>query len=63
MQIHHWQKQKINKMKKKWEHSIDEWFENKVWTKVPPKYSSPHFFLLTWALVWVFSFCNFGVIN
>ena len=28
----------------KWKWSIDQWFEDKVWTKIPKEYSTPHFF-------------------
>lgn len=34
-------------MKKgKWFWPTDQWFEDKVWPKVPEQYSTPHFFFL-----------------
>lgn len=32
--------------RKKWNSAVDQWFEDKVWTKVPDKHGSPHFFFL-----------------
>lgn len=30
----------------KWKWSVDQWFEDKVWAKVPKEYQTPHFFFL-----------------
>lgn len=28
----------------KWHHGVDQWMEDKLWTRVPEKYATPHFF-------------------
>lgn len=30
----------------KWRWGVDQWFEDKVWAKVPKEHGSPHFFFL-----------------
>jgi hypothetical protein len=38
---------KLNNMKtQKWKWKIDQWFEEKVWTLIPKKYATPHFFFI-----------------
>ena len=32
--------------KRQWDHGVDQWLEDKVWTKFPKEYQSPHFFFL-----------------
>lgn len=32
--------------KRKWKWLVDQWFEDKVWVKVPEEYSSPHYFFV-----------------
>lgn len=39
----------------KWSHRLDKYLEDRVWSKVPKKYSTPHFFfLLGWLTCLVF---------
>jgi len=30
----------------KWHWAFDQWLEDKVWTKIPKQYHSPHFFFV-----------------
>ena len=32
--------------KQRWDWKIDQWFEDKVWTKVPVDLATPHYFFL-----------------
>lgn len=48
----------------KWNWKLDQWFEDKVWTKVPEEYSTPHMFFLfgmfsSFLVILFFSLINF----
>lgn len=32
--------------RQKWIWPVDQWLEDKVWTKVPKEYATPHYFFL-----------------
>jgi len=49
-------------IKKKWKWMVDQWLEDKIWTKVPKEHQSPHFFFLLGFVTAMIVFLLFGVI-
>lgn len=47
----------------KWSRRLDQYLENNVWTQVPEKYNTPHFFFLLGVMFTIGLFVFLGIIT